>query len=163
MRSVLILLSLSSLTALTACSDGTAQAMADYDTIIADMTTLVADHGATVSAATTLDEVGTAEATYLTDWGTQRDAMTKHMDMMGDCSMDSEDQTMMDDGMTMMDELDTAVSDHVAAHDTHIDISECVADEADHDAMMNENLTTMAGYSTSWADSMECMGGSMAM
>lgn len=153
MRSILILLSL------TACSDSTADAMADYDTIIADMTTLVADHGAAVSAATSLDEVTTAEDTYATDWSTQSDAMSKHMDMMGGCTMDTDDQTMMDDGMMMMGEMDTAVADHVAAQGSAADVAACQAEETDHDMMMNENLTTMAGYSTDWADSMKCMGG----
>lgn len=154
MPAILILLSL------TACSDGTAQAMADYDTIIADMTTLVADHGAAVSAATTLEEVTTAEDSYVSDWSTQSDAMAKHMDMLGGCTMDADDQSMMDDGMMMMDEMDGAVADHVAAQGSAADVAACQAEETDHGMMMAENLTTMAGYSTDWGDSMKCMGGS---
>ncbi len=157
MPAILILLSL------TACSDGTTSAMADYDTIIADMTTLVADHGAAVSSATTLEDVSAAEATYLTDWGTQRDAMSKHMDMLGGCTMDDADQGLMDDGMAMMDEMDAAVTDHTAAQDAAADVAACQTEETAHDTMMNEDITTMAAYSTEWADSMKCMASGMAM
>lgn len=156
MQAILILLSL------VACSDGTANALADYDSLMTEMSTLVSDHRSAVAAATTLDEAGTAEDAYLSDWGTLRDDMSRHMDMMGGCSMDESDQGMMDDADASMMGMDTAVSDHVAAHAAHADIAECQAEETEHAAMMNEDIAMMAGYSEEWSDSMQCSSGGMS-
>jgi len=148
---------------LIGCSDGTTQAMADYDMLMEDMTALVTDHGDAVAAATTIDEAGTAKEAYLTDWGTVRDAMMKHMDMLGDCTMDDPDQGMMDDANASVTAMDTAVTDHVDAHATHTDIAECQSDEATHDEMMMGEIDMMSGYSAEWEDSMKCMASGMGM
>ena len=78
MPAILILLSL------TACSDGTTSAMADYDTIIADMTTLVADHGAAVSSATTLEDVSAAEPFGLRAFNIERLAKRVQGDVLAE-------------------------------------------------------------------------------
>ena len=151
---------------LAACSSGTQdraeEHIADYESAVAAAQALTTDHVATVAAATTMEEVPTLEATYVSDWDTMHADMTAAMDMLEKCDMDDEGMGIMDEADTSMADAEAAVMDHMSGHDTHADLAACVTDEDAHAVTMTEHLDAMMAHGDEWRGNTHCdekMGG----
>lgn len=149
---------------LTACSSNmTDSTVDDYQAMLTDARAVLSDHTTAVQAASSVDDVGALEATYATAWAAMGARMDDQMGEIETCDMTDADMTSMDDVTAMMSDMDGLVADHVAAHDAHTELTQCVADETAHVAAMNERLDAMTTRGEAWRTSMHCSGGDMGM
>lgn len=146
---------------LVACTtDNLPEVLDGVDAAASDIDTLVADHVAAVSAATTTDEVATAESDYAAAWPGKQSALADALDMASQCAMDDTDSTALDGCMTAMDAMDAAITAHTAAGCTTLD--DCTAAETTHEAEMTGYTDTLRAAGTGWNDgTMECSMGDM--
>lgn len=142
---------------LAACASGaTDQVVDDYQALLTEARTLAANHGATVQAAATVDDVDALESTYQTDWDAMSVRMVAHMGVIEGCDMDDHDMEAMDDVTAMMGDMDGLVMDHVTAHGTHTELAQCTADEGTHMTDLDDRITSMTAHGEDWRMHMHC-------
>lgn len=137
--------------------DSLETALDDIDAAADSLDTVVADHGAEVAAATTIDEVATAESAWTTDWSGATTDLRDALDMLGSCAMDDEDHASHDDAMTSMDAIDEAGTAHMTTMAACATVEDCVADETTFASDIAAYTAQIHGCRDGWEDgSVEC-------
>jgi len=137
--------------------DSLKTALDDIDAAADSLDMVVTDHGAEVAAATTLDEVTTAEGAWTNDWSGAATDLRDALDMLGSCAMDDDDMMSHDDAMTSMDAIDAAGTAHATTMAACAALEDCQADETAFAADISSHTTQIRGCREGWEDgSVEC-------
>ena len=137
--------------------DSLQTALDDIDAAAMALDETVGDHGSVVSAATTVDEVATAEAAWTTDWSDGATGLRDALDMLGSCAMDDSDRSSHDDAMTSMDAIDAAGTAHATTMAACTTVEDCLADETAFASEISGYTDQIRGCRDGWEDgSVEC-------
>ena len=137
--------------------DSLKTALDDIDAAADSVDTVVADHGMEVAAATTVDEVATAESAWTNDWSGAATGLRDALDMLGSCAMDDSDRSSHDDAMTSMDAIDAAGTAHATTMAACTTVEDCLADETAFASEISGYTDQIRGCRDGWEDgSVEC-------
>jgi hypothetical protein len=137
--------------------DSLQTALDDIDAAADSLGMVVSDHGAEVAAATTIEEVATAESAWTADWSGATADLRDALDMLGSCAMDDEDHASHDDAMTSMDAIDAAGTAHVTTMAACTTVEDCLADETAFASEISGYTGQIQGCRDGWEDgSVEC-------